>query len=141
LAHHKVPAGYFSVFKEMADIIVSLIQAGLPVDEKTVPDISVGIHWGNHWRDKNLHEKHGARIDYEMDYPDYFPQAKSNPQHPWAYPDAALPEYRAWFREVYLKEKLPAYLEIQEKKRALPPSVSSLLLEAITSPEIKRISK
>lgn len=136
LVHPKVPAGYFIIFKEMADIIVSLIQGNVPVDEKTVPDISVGIHWGNYWTEFKLEEKHGKRVKYEHNYPDYFPQASSNPQHPWAYPDAALPEFREWMRNTYLKVKLPLYLETQERKRALPPSIRSLVLAAIVPQEI-----
>lgn len=136
LTHHKVPAGYFSIFKEMADMIVYLIQAGLPVDESTVPDGSVGIHWGKYWTDGSLAAAHGERITYEHNYPDYFPQSRSNPQHPWAYPDAALPTFRKWMREIYLQFKLPAYLESQERKRALPPSISSLILSAVNTPQI-----
>jgi hypothetical protein len=132
LVHPKVPDGYFIIFKEMADIIVSLIQGNVPVDERTVPDISVGQHWGNHWTGNKLDGKHGKRIKYEHNYPEYFPQAASNPQHPWAYPDAALPEFREWMRVVYLKIKLPVYLESQEKKRGLPPSIRSLVLAAVT---------
>ncbi len=113
LIHPKVPAGYFIIFKEMA------------------ADISVGIHWGNYWKEIDGENKHGQRIKYEHNYPDYFPQSASNPQHPWAYPDAALPNFRAWMRKTYLAEKLPDYLEIQEKKRGLPPSIRSLILEAV----------
>ncbi len=137
LVHHKVPDGYFSIFKEMADIIVSFIQGGVPVDEHTVPDGSVGIHWGKNWEDNNFDQKHGARIRYEHHYPDYFPQAKSNPQHPWAYPEAALPQFRQWMREIYLKIKLPVYLESQEKKRSLPPSIRSFVIAAVTTPTIR----
>jgi hypothetical protein len=43
LAYHTVPHGYFSIFKEIADIIVALIQGGAEVGSKFVPDISVGI--------------------------------------------------------------------------------------------------
>lgn len=139
LNYHKVPVGYFSIFKEMADIIVSLIQGGVPVDEHTVPDGSVRIHWGKHWEDNGFDEVHGARIRYEHNYPEYFPQARSNPQHPWAYPEAALPEYRQWMRNVYLKIKLPIYLESQEKKRALPPSITSMVLAAVS--ETKQLQK
>jgi hypothetical protein len=59
-------------------------------------------------------------------------QSKSNPQHPWAYPDAALAEFRKWMRETYLVEKFPHYLQSQEKNRALPPSISSLVLAAVS---------
>ena len=128
-----VPVGYFSIFKELADMIVALIQHGVPVDEKTVPDISVGISWSNFWRENKLELKYGERVRYEHDYPDYFPQAESNPQNPWAYPEASLPEYREWMREMYLKQKFPKYLEGQEKKRALPPSIAALALKAVST--------
>ena len=131
LNYNTVPHGYFSIFKEMSDIIVSLIQGGLPVDEHTVPDGSVGIHWGKKWTDEAFDSVYGPRIKYEHNFPDNFPQAMSNPQHPWAYPEKALPDFRKWMREVYLPLKLPTYLKGQESKRALPPSISSLVLESL----------
>ena len=39
-----------------------------------------------------------------------YPQAQSNPQEPWAYPDAALPIFRHWFRHEYLPTKYPTYI-------------------------------
>ena len=131
LVHHKVPVGYFSVFKEIADFIVGLIQQNLPVDDSTVPDISVGIHWGKYWSENKLCETCGERIQYEHNYPEYFPQAKSNPQKPWAYPDAALPHFRKWMHATYLTKKLRPYLQSQEVKRNLPPSFTSLVIKAI----------
>lgn len=115
----------------MADIIVSLIQSSLPVDEKTVPDISVGQHWSGYWKDKKLADSCGERVKYEHQYPEYFAQAKAGPQAAFAYPDAALPAFREWMRAVYLPEKFPAYLSQQEKRRALPPSVASLVIAAV----------
>lgn len=85
LNYHKVPAGYFSIFKELADLIVALIQQGVPIDEKTVPDISVGKSWSDFWGAKSLESAHGERRKYDHDYPDYFPQSASNPQQCWAY--------------------------------------------------------
>lgn len=38
----KLPAGYFGVFREMSEFLLRAIQAGLVVDEHTIPDISVG---------------------------------------------------------------------------------------------------
>ena len=52
----------------------------------------------------------GARIEYEHNYPAYYPQAQSNPQKPWAYPDKALPAFRQWFRHEYLPTKYPKYV-------------------------------
>ena len=92
--HDSVPMGYFSIFKELADLIVTLIRAGANFGPEFVPDISVGQHWGKHWTDANLEEKYGPRSRYEHTYPDYFPQAATNPQPACCYPDAALAEYR-----------------------------------------------
>src|SRR5690606_20334352 len=54
LTYNSVPAGYFSIFKEIADMIVTLGEAGLHIDESFVPDISVGLVWGNHWTKNNF---------------------------------------------------------------------------------------
>lgn len=105
-----IPDGYFTVFKEAADIIVTLIRNGADVGSHFVPDGSVGIHWGRHWRDSGLAAMFGERIETNHNYPNYFPQALSNPQKIQAYPEGALPEFRRWARSVYLQEKLPPYL-------------------------------
>lgn len=131
LVYDRVPDGYFSIFKEMADIIVTLIQGGAPVGCDFVPDLSMGQHWGRYWRESNLQEKYGERVEYAHDYPDTFPQAKSNPQTPWAYPDLALPEFRKWVRNVYITEKLPAFLKSKEKQGMLPPSFAQLAISAL----------
>jgi hypothetical protein len=131
LAYNTVPHGYFSVFKEISDLIVTLGQAGLHVDHAFVPDISVGISWGKHWTANDLDSKIGARIKYEHNYPDYFPQAASNPQEPWCYPESALGEFRRWFREVYIGEgKFKNYITNQAKVKALPPSFAQLAIAA-----------
>jgi hypothetical protein len=75
LVFHTVPHGYFSIFKEMSDIIVALIRQGANINDKFIPDISVGQHWANHWRDGGLEIVHGERIQYEHNYPSYFPQS------------------------------------------------------------------
>lgn len=104
------PDGYFIVFKETTGMVVDLIRAGLPVNDKTIPDISVGKCWSKHWEDSGLSEDHDARIKFEHNYPTYYPQSASNPQLPWAYPDSALPEFRRWFKHEYLPTKYPAYI-------------------------------
>jgi hypothetical protein len=48
LAYHTVPDGYLSIFKEIADILVTLIRKGANLGNKFVPDISVGIHWSKY---------------------------------------------------------------------------------------------
>lgn len=104
------PDGHFIVFNEVTGLITDLITADLPVNDKTVPDISVGLAWGAYWKAQNLDAKFGARKEFEHNYPSYYPQASSNPQKPWAYPDAALPEFRTWFRHEYLPTKYPKYI-------------------------------
>jgi hypothetical protein len=123
LTYNAVPFGYFSIFKEIADMIVTLGEAGLHINSDFVPDISVGQAWSKHWADKNLEEKYGERIKWEHNYPQMFPQAKSNPQYPWAYPDAALPEFRRWFQEEYIGDgKFSKYINTKIKAKELSPS-------------------
>jgi hypothetical protein len=131
LTYNSVPAGYFSVFKEIADIIVHLGQAGLIIDDKFVPDISVGLCWSKHWTDQGLAAKYGERIKFEHNYPHYFPQAASNPQLPWCYPEMSLGEFKRWIRESYIKDgKFKRYLEVQTAKKALPPSFAQIAVAA-----------
>lgn len=134
LVYNKVPHGYFSVFKEIADLIVTLGQSGLHIDSTFVPDISVGISWSKHWQANNFDGKHGERTKFEHNYPDYFPQSASNPQEPWCYPEVALGEFRRWFREIYIGEgKFHKYLVGQSKVKALPASFAQIALDAYTS--------
>lgn len=119
LSYHSVPDGYFSVFKEIATMLVTLIQEGADLGDKFIPDISVGIHWGKFWNSENLEVIYGPRRTYEHNYPAYFPQAASNPQLPHCYPDDALGEFRKWVREQYLPQKLPPYLSKKVKEGQL----------------------
>lgn len=129
LTYNAVPPGYFGIFKEIADMIVTLGQAGLYIDNSFVPDISVGISWGKHWSENEFDGRFGARQKYEHSYPDYFPQAQSNPQLPWCYPEAALGEFRRWFRETYIGEgKFKNYLQSKVKTRELPASFAQLAI-------------
>jgi hypothetical protein len=117
----------------MSDMIVTLGQAGAFIDEKFVPDISVGIHWGKHWASNCLFQRFGERIKYEHNYPDYFPQAESNPQEPWCYPDAALAEFRRWIRDDYIKAgKFAKYLDGKVKQNLLPASFAQLAIASYT---------
>ena len=136
LTYNSVPKGYFGIFKEIADMIVTLGQAGLHIDSNFVPDISVGQTWAAHWRKECLDGKYGERIKFEHNYPDYFPQAASNPQEPWCYPEFALGEFRQWFREKYIGEgKFQAYIQNKVKERALPISFAQLAIAAYTKKE------
>jgi hypothetical protein len=131
LTYDSVPVGYFGIFKEISDMIVTLGQRGLHIDSKFVPDISVGIAWSDHWKENDFDNVYGERKKYDHEYPDYFSQAKSNPQNPWCYPEEALAEFRRWFRSVYIGDgKFEKYLVGQVKRRQLPASFTALAIAA-----------
>lgn len=110
LLKNSAPEGYFTIFQEITGLIVDLIAADVTVNHKTIPDISVGLAWGKHWHEHNLSAQFGKRVPYEHHYPSYYPQALSNPQKPNAYPDAALPLFRNWFKNDYLPTRFPKYI-------------------------------
>ncbi|WP_240651662.1 hypothetical protein [Serratia microhaemolytica] len=118
LLRNSAPTGHFTIFHEITGLIVDLIEADLTINHKTIPDISVGIAWGKYWSEQNLEAQFGSRIPYEHNYPNYYPQSLSNPQKTNAYPDAALPLFRQWFKQEYLPTKFPAYIL---KKASLLP--------------------
>ena len=127
LTYNAVPAGYFGIFKEMADMVVTLGQAGIHINAGFVPDISVGQSWSAHWRKNNFDHTFSPRIKFEHNYPDYFPQAASNPQEPWCYPETSLGEFRRWLREEYIGEgKFAKYIEGKVTQNQLPPSIAQM---------------
>lgn len=135
LTDDSVPVGYFSIFREIASMIVPMIKSGVSVGPHIVPDISVGQRWGTKWSNENLDSLYGMRQKYSHNYPDYFPQALSNPQHPWCYPDDALPEFRAWLKKEYLQEHFSTYLNGQVKKGKIQAPVGAKALEATKPPK------
>ncbi|EPI8455083.1 hypothetical protein ACS90Y_004506, partial [Yersinia enterocolitica] len=82
----KVPDGYFCVFREIASMIVPMIRSGVMVSDKVIPDISVGRFWSEFWDENGLSRTYGNRKKFNHEYPDYYPQSKSNPQPSHAYP-------------------------------------------------------
>lgn len=133
LTQFAVELGYFCVFNEIAPLIVPLMSNGVELGSETVFDISVGQAWSKHWIANNLEAKFGARKRFEHFYPSYFPQAKSNPQEPFAYPDAALAEFRRWLRAEYVVKKLPTYLTNQAKANKISTSAAINATMALTS--------
>ena len=126
-----VPPGYFSVFKEIAPIIVPLIKVGLVVTDKVIPDISVGKLWSKFWEENNYDKRIGNRIRYAHYYPAYYPQAKSNPQGAYAYPEAALGIFRMWLRR-YVEGQFPKYLVKKAKEGYLGKFEAAKAIEAMT---------
>lgn len=118
LLKDSAPPGHFIIFQEITGLVVDLINADLTVNHKTIADISVGMAWGKYWTANNLEAQFGKRVQWDHNYPDYYPQSASNPQPANAYPDAALPLFRQWFKQDYLLTKFPKY--ILSKANLLP---------------------
>ncbi|MBD9432659.1 hypothetical protein IB257_22185 [Achromobacter sp. ACM03] len=136
-----VPSGYFSVFKEIASMIVPMIRAGVIISDKVVPDISVGKAWSKYWEEAELANIHGPRTKYDHEYPLYYPQSKSNPQPSFAYPNSALGEFRDWLEKTYITTKYPAYVLGQSKKGLLPGVTADQAIAALAAPATaKRLS-
>ena len=114
-----VPDGYFSIFHEIAGMIVPMIRSGVIISDKVIPDISVGKLWSAFWKENDFDKKYGSRIRYNHSYPDYYPQSKSNPQPSYAYPDSSLGEFRKWLREKYIYTNFPKYLVTKIKSLAI----------------------
>lgn len=131
---NKLPAGYFSVFREIADIVISAIETGLIIDSHTVPDISVGQMWASYWKAENLESAHGARQKFPHEYPEYFPQSSAKTEAN-IYPLSALGEFRVWLENVYLPQKFPAYLDRKISQGYIPKQTAGLLLESLKRPK------
>jgi|SRR5690606_4751989 len=134
LLNDQVPVGYFSVFREIADVVVHMIQKGCPLDEHTVPDLSVGRMWSTHWQAAELDSRYGPRRKHPHNFPDWFPQAAVNPVEAWIYPVQALGDFRIWLYENYLPHSFPKYVDGKVKKGVFLPSGAELLLESVTKP-------
>lgn len=128
-----VPLGYFSVFKEIAIMLVPMIRAGIFISDKVVPDISVGRAWSEHWESNGFEQKYGARTRYNHEYPLYYPQSKSNPQPSFCYPEDALGAFRGWLNKTYIASKFPAYMLGQTRKGSVPLVLANKALGAFGS--------
>jgi len=130
LSYHTVPDGYFSVFKEIAEVLVTMIRQGANLGNKFIPDISVGSAWAKYWKENSLEIIYGERRQYDHNYPTYFPQALSNPQPAYCYPDDALGEFRKWLRKTYLTVGLPKYLNTKVSQGQIAAKQAAAAIEA-----------
>lgn len=140
LTYHTVPDGYFSIFKELADMFVTLIRSGANLGQDFLPDISVGLRWSKYWVSENLEVLYGDRIKYEHNYPSYFPQSASNPQAPFCYPDEALPEFRQWIKTEYVVKSMPDYLNKKIKEGKIKAPAARKALDAFAPKKIKSVN-
>lgn len=128
----RVPDGYYSIFNEIAVMIVPMIRSGVIINDKVIPDISVGKIWSKYWTDNNLDSRYGERIKYQHSYPDYYPQAKSNPQPSFAYPESSLGVFRHWLRETYIYSKFPKYLVTKIKDLSISSKTAQMAISAFS---------
>lgn len=135
LLNDQVPVGYFSVFREIADLVVHMIQKGCPLDEHTVPDGSVGSIWAAYWAANGLQDQYGARQKHPHVFPDWFGQNNlGRPVEVWIYPVQALGVFRVWLYENYVPNSFPKYLDRKVKQGVFPASGAELLLGAVAKP-------
>lgn len=123
-----LPSGYFSVFSEIANLVISGIRGGMPFDHQTMPDISVGQAWGKHWLSKNFDTRFGDRRKHLHVFPEDFPQ--KDPMA-WIYPVDALGEFRRWMDDVYVTQKFENYLNTKAKAGKLKSVDIVALIEAV----------
>lgn len=127
----RVPISHFSIFREMSVIIVNLINSGCKIDDRTVPDISVGQAWSKHWVASNLDKEFGERQKFPHEFPPDFRQSAGGTQDAWIYPMNALGEFRVWLYDFYVKEKFGNYLNRKVGQGLLPNPEASILLTTL----------
>lgn len=140
LLNDQMPVGYFSVFREIADLVVHMIKAGCPLDDHTVPDISVGLIWARYWSDNDFDTAYGPRIKFPHLYPEWFPQSAVNPVLAWIYPAQALGTFHTWMYRNYIPQKFPKYVEEKVKKGVFLPTRAQHLIAAMAKKELPRIA-
>lgn len=138
LVYDNVPAGYFCVFREIADVFAALLSKGINPGTRMVLDISVGWHWGRHWHGSKLADKFGERAQFQHYYPDYFRQSFSNPQMAFCYPEDALPAFRRWMREIYIPQKMGPYLQTQVQQKKITAVAANNTLATLEARERQR---
>lgn len=130
-----VPIGYFGIFREIAAMIVPLINNGIIISDKVVPDISVGSRWSEYWKDNDLDQVFGARTQYAHEYPSYYPQA-IKPWPSFAYPNAALGAFRDWLQSHYISMYFPSYLFNQAAKGNVTKAIAQKATQAFGLPAL-----
>jgi hypothetical protein len=138
LVYDNVPEGYWCVFREIADLFATLINGGANPGARMILDISVGMHWANHWKSAKLASKFGDRRYFDHYYPNYFNQSLSNPQPAACYPEESLVTFRRWVRDVYVPHKMPNYLKTQVQQRKLPAQIANNALAALAQRSANR---
>ncbi len=125
---------YFSVFRELIDLTVHLLNAGLAVDRYTLLDISVGQRWGRYWNEKGLTKKYGRPIRYPLAFPRSYPQSRANGHiEPWVYPVDARAEFHQWLAAHYIPKHLQTYLDGKVRRHHLDKPKAQKIMRVLES--------
>lgn len=128
----RIPVGFWTVFYEAYRLIEKLVRSGVPIDEHTIPDISLGRRWSQYWEANHLERQYGERQQFPHYYPKSYAQAKSNPQEAWCYPEKALSEFVRWLRVEYIGNgQLATYLNGKVQKQQIGAGVAQQVLGAV----------
>ncbi|HHQ6552445.1 TPA: hypothetical protein ACSTJZ_002320 [Serratia fonticola] len=136
LANDAIPIGYFSIFREMADLTVRLINSEFKLDPHSIPDISVGQRWAAYWKSNRLAETHGERTLHPHNYPDDFPQSRGTQKEAYIYPNSALGIFRDWLYTTYVNIHLKTYLANKVQQKALPAPQAERVIQALQKPTL-----
>lgn len=136
MSNDDIPIGFFSVFREMADLTVRLINNEFKLDPFSIPDISVGQRWAAYWKSNKLSDSHGDRMLYPHNYPENFPQSKGTQKEAYIYPSSALGIFRDWLNTTYVNDHLATYLSNKVKSKAIPAKLAEQVLIAVRKPEL-----
>ncbi|HEI8866120.1 TPA: hypothetical protein SLG40_001607 [Serratia odorifera] len=136
IANDAIPIGYFSIFREMADLTVRLINSEFKLDPHSIPDISVGQRWAAYWKSNKLAESHGERTLHPHNYPDDFPQSRGVQKEAYIYPNSALGIFRDWLYTTYVNIHLKTYLSNKVQQKALPAPQAERVIQALQKPTL-----
>jgi len=134
ILYNSDPVGYFTAFAESTSIIANFVRHGIIVDERTMVDGSIGSTWGRFWKSNKLESEYGARIKIKHQFPKSYPQLDPMVN---AYPNDALPAFRNWFNDIYLKEKFGQYLSRKVAKGDFEKERLPQLIDAVQPLRLK----
>ncbi len=129
---NRPPAEHFSILRELSDLMLTSMQKGLPIDNHTMPDVSVGMAWAAHWRATNMDATYGPSMKWKHEFPEGAPQAVANAfikAH--VYPMRALGDFRVWMDNEYIPKNYPKYLEGKVTAGKLPEDSARVIIKAL----------
>jgi len=138
ISNDNIPIGFFSIFREMADLTVRLINSEFKLDPHSIPDISVGQRWAAYWKANKMATTYGERVLHPHNYPENFPQSKGTQKEAYIYPNSCLGIFRDWLYTVYVNVHLKTYLANKVQQKALPAPQAEKIILALQKPTLPK---